>query len=185
VAELQAITIADAHAPWFKRKHAVKKVSVERKKTTIYERNRLREIKDKLEKLSQYYDGLIGKILENDWDVIVVIGLRNQYEKKIKALAGDESGSALKRLEIFERVTKDFRDQQVEKHVLHDASHNNLAATRQIAQAIDALLLQIFDLTNSEKNQLLVRLKEARELLEEQENIIQHRNRRQHILQKL
>lgn len=182
-AQLQSITVTDPHAPWIKRKHASKKVTIERKKTTMREQARLQAINEELEKLASLYNGLLGKILERNWDLIVVIGLRNRYEKKIQTLSEDEAKSPLKRLEIFEKITKEFRDEQVEKLARNDPTQNSLAAARSFAEIIDGLLLQIFDLTNAQKNQLLTLTKEARELTEERANIIKDRTHRQQILQ--
>lgn len=183
-AEIQSLTITDPHAPWLKRKRSSQMVSRERRKTSLYERDRLKAINEKLAAMTTSYNGLVGIILDKDWDLIVILGLRNQYEKKIQSLA-DEAKSPLKRLEVFEKVTKEFRDTQVEKMAMQDPSQNSLGAARNFAEIIDSLLLQIFDLTNTQKNQLLVLTKEARELNEERASILAARTRREQLLQQV
>lgn len=183
-AELQSITITDVHAPWLKRRHALQKANSERKRASKREYDRLRTIQAELSQLSQMYDGLLGRVLEKDWDLIVVIGLRNQYEKQLQKLEDNDAKSPLKRLEVFEKITKDFRDSQVEKMALEHPALNSLSAARNFAEAINTLLLEIFDLSNAEKNQLLTLTKQARELAAEKDHILQLRSRREHILKK-
>lgn len=183
VAIAESIAVADVHASWPRRRRTIKYVIAERKKTATSERHRLRSIEERLEQLKTTHNDTLGELLERDWDLIVVISLRNQYEKRIASLSADERKSPLKRLVIFEEVTKEFRDEQVNRLAQNDPAQNSLAAARRFAETTDALLLRVFDLTNEQKNQLLVFTKEARKLEKERDAIIEGRAHRQQVLQ--
>ena len=185
VAEQSGIVVYDPNSPWPTRRRVARHISAERQHTESLEHNRLLTIDERIEHLSASYDGLLGKIIERDWDLIIIVSLKNKYEMEIQALPASESKSPTRRLAIFEKITKAFRDVQVEKFAQIDNTHGGLRSARLISENVDELLLQIFDLTNTQKNQLLVLIKEARELIAEREDIISKRAHRQQLLKQM
>lgn len=179
-----AIPVEDAHTPWLKRILTRRRIASERKKLNGVERKRLHDIAQRLNQLNASHDGMLGELLRKEWDLIVVISLRNKYEKQIQALPPTERLSPLKRLTIFEKITKQFRDEQIDKLAHSNPAHDSLVAVRHYAETTDALLLRIFDLSNEQKNQLLVLSKEARDLQKEREALMSGQVRRQQLLRK-
>ena len=107
--------------------------------------------------------------MKKEWDLVTIISMRNQYDKRIGAMAKKDRSSALKRLAVFEKVTQQFRNDYIEQAT---SAKMSLELTRQLSEEVDALLLRIFDLSTVQKNQLLVQSKEYRELIVESKNIV-------------
>jgi len=177
IADRNKITIADTYDSFFKRKKAKSDIRSERKKTIKSENQRLEYIEKRLESLSATNDGLINKITNKKWDLMIILALRNQYEKSIGKLSKTDEKNAIKRLEIFDKETKDFKKEQAEKLIIN-SDQVSLETTRTIIKDIDGLLLQIFDLTTTQKNQLVLNIREYRELTQEKAAILQTRSNR-------
>ena len=177
IADQNKITIADTYDSFFKRKKAKSRIRSERKKAIKSENLRLEYIKKRFKSLSARNNGLIDKIANKKWDLMIILALRNQYEKSIGKLSKTDEKNALKRLEIFDKETKDFKKEQIERLVI-DSDQANLETTRTLIKDTDELLLQIFDLTTIQKNQLVLNVKEYRELTEEKAAILQTRSNR-------
>lgn len=171
------ITVVDPYTSLFKRIKARKCIHTERKKTLAYENNRLSYITERLRELSAMNGGLLVSFLDKKWDLIVVLDLRNRYEKEITKLSPNDKKDAIKRLAIFDAKTHEFKKEQIEKIAI-SSDQVSLETTRTITKDIDALLLRIFDLTTIQKNQLLLCTKEYRELTQEQSAILQTQNNR-------
>ena len=170
-ADQNNITIIDSHISLFKRMSAKKHIRQERKAALISENNRLLYIDDRIKSLSAINGGLLVDIYNKKWDLITVLDLRNNYEKKISKLSKEDDKNAVKRLAIFDVITSDFKKNQTEKMIV-DSDQSSLETTRTITKDIDSLLLRIFDLSNIQKNQLLVCTKEYRELTQEKISIL-------------
>lgn len=177
------IVIYDPYSHWTVRRQATHRIKKERKHTEILECDRLCRIDEQVTRLFATYDGLLGKIIERDWDLIVILSLKNKYERLVHTLPNSETKSPTKRLAAFEKITRAFREEQVEKLAQLDAPQGTLRSTRLIAESVDELLLQIFDLTNTQKNRLLVLTKEARELIDEKEAISNNRAHRRKLFE--
>ncbi len=175
VADARSIVVIDSRATWVERQRNIRSIRKERKQTSVSESQRLREISKRLTFLLAQYDDLVGKVLDNRWDIATVITLRNQYEKKLQS--SDIDLNPLERLAVFESVTGDFRREHVSKQGLKQSSKTSLTDIRRILNETEAVLLQFFDLSNSQKNQLLIYANEARQLSKEQATIkaAQHR----------
>ena len=91
-------------------------------------------------------------------------------------MSKDDETNAIKRLSIFDSETQQFKNEQIYK-LLTRSDRMNLEATRLISKEIDTLLLRIFDLSNIQKNQLLMYSKEYRELIQEQATINKLQNK--------
>lgn len=177
IAKSNNITVIDLHTSFFNRIKGNLRLRSERKKTVKAENERLKFIKNRLEILSNMNGGLIVEIFEKKWDLITIISLRNQYEKKINKLSVDDAKNAVKRLSIFDAETHKFKNEQIEKLSIN-SDQVSLEITRSITENIDNILLRIFDLTNIQKNQLLLYSKEYRELQAEQTAILNLRSER-------
>ena len=128
-------------------------------------------IYSRLEELSKINNNLIEDILDKKWDLMIVLGLRNNYEKKIAKINDDQPDSATKRLAIFHNETKKFKEEELDKmEMLPGQSSIDLA--RVASEEADNLLMRIFNLTNIQKNQLVLQMKEHRELNKERKEII-------------
>jgi hypothetical protein len=171
------INVVDSHTSIIKRIMANRRINSERKKTIKFENERLIFINNRLKTLSTINGGLMTEVVDNNWDLITIFSLRNQYEKKISKLSENDSENAIKRLEVFDAETQKFKTEQIEKINL-SSNQINLETTRLLTKNIDNLLLRIFDLTNMQKNQLLLYSKEYRELNQEQTAINNLQNNR-------
>lgn len=153
------------------------RIRKQRKKIIKFENMRLTFIKTRLDELEETTDGLITEIIDKKWDLMIVLGFRNQYEKRINELSKEDKKNAVKRLAIFDKETTKFREEQTEKIALN-SDQAGLEITRKITKDIDALLLRIFDLTNIQKNQLVLQMKEYRELTNEKASIFEKQENR-------
>lgn len=180
VASFCSINVVDPYDSWLKQHKTARRIHKERKSIVKNENNRLRVIDQQLASLAATYDGLVGEVIEKNWDFVVVISLRNQYEKQLQALPETDTNDAANRLVVFEKVTKPFRDSYLQTI----ESRQSLTQIQAIAEDANKLLLRIFSLSNSQKNQLLILAKNARELTQEKAAILKARAHRQDVLQR-
>lgn len=169
--ENEKVTILDPYAPFLKRAKSKRRIERERKEILKKHRDRLNFIYSRLEELSKINNNLIEDILDKKWDLMIVLGLRNNYEKKIAKINDDQPDSATRRLAIFNNETKKFKEEELDKmEMLPGQSSIDLA--RVASEEADNLLMRIFNLTNIQKNQLVLQMKEHRELNKERKEII-------------
>lgn len=183
IAYSNKIAVVDSNDWFLKRMITRLQIWRERKNTIKLEDERINFIDNRVASLNMASDGIVREIMEKDWDLVSVIALRNRYEKKIKNLPKEDSKNAVKRLAIFDQETSQFREEQALKIALN-SDQASLETTRQITRDVDALLLRIFDLTNIQKNQLVLQIREYRELTEEQDSIRDRRIKREKALKK-
>lgn len=176
-AEERNITVVDPCLSKSNRKKAIQKVESEQRQVLINENDRLYEIKNKLNSLSVMSGGVLVDILDKNWDLNAVLALREKYEKAINKLPKKDANNAVRRLEIFDKETRDFRNEQTAKLVI-DAEQISLATARTITKDIDNILLRLFDLTTTQKDQLIKNANEYGELVKEQAAIIEKQNSR-------
>lgn len=175
--EKNEITVIDPHDRKSKQRKTIKQIKIERKKVLASEAERLNYIKGRLEALSAMNGGILVDIFNKEWDLMTILALRNQYEKLIGKLAASDTNDAIKRLEVFDKVTSQFKNEQAAKLAVN-SDQTSLTTTRTIVKKIDTLLLNVFDLTTIQKNQLVLNAKEYRELTHEQSEIIKTQNNR-------
>ncbi|MDQ5982298.1 MAG: hypothetical protein QG549_295 [Patescibacteria group bacterium] len=168
VAKENNIIVLDPHASIIKRISCRIRIAFERKKTIQNRNERLSYITRRQSTLLATNNGILAEILDKEWDLVTVISMRNQYEKRVNALPKTDN-TAIKRLAIFEKITQQFRDDYIEKTASKKVS---LELTRKLSEEVDTLLLKIFDLSNVQKNQLLICSKEYRELKAEHKSIL-------------
>lgn len=166
VAAEYRVAVYDMHGPLITRLWSASRINSERQKKARQDKKRLRQIHKRLFELETSDDGLLGEIMKQSWDLIVVLSLRNRYEKCIKGMTKDDAASIVRRLEVFDSETRQFKEKYTES-LLGSVNQTSLQSARSLTKYVDTLLLRIFDLTTVQKNQLLVASKEYRELTQE------------------
>ena len=182
-AEKQSVTLCDPHASWLDRQRSALQVYKERQRISQDESSRLDEIEVELENLVNNPDSLLKDIIEKKWNFITVLDLRAKYQKQVDALTKAEQKTPTKRLKLFERVTQSFRDREAEQlaHIHHSQS---LKALRHINEEVYNLLLDIFDLNNTDRNHLLLDIQQHTRLTQERDMILLIQRNREHFLSK-
>jgi hypothetical protein len=89
----------------------------------------------------------------------------------VRELLDEGTPSLIKRLDIFQEVTREFRDEHTGRLAMLSAQ-DSLSSARAIAEEIDVLLLQFFDLSTTHRNLLLLQMREYRELGQELQGIL-------------
>lgn len=173
VASTHKITIINAHSGLLNRIGKHMAIGRERRRTAAHEKKRLQFIAARRTQLNKLHNGIIDKLATANWNLAELLALRQEYEKILHTLPTDEVLESKRRLEVFDRVTSDFRHANTTHQNIM-----NLKQARDASSAVDTLLLTIFDLTNSQKNHLLLDYKEYRNLNEEELSIIQARTQR-------
>lgn len=160
------VTVVDYHSTLIKRIFDTLKIQVERTKARNNTNKGVKNITKRINKLAAANNGLIVDINENEMDLPIIFNLKNQYEKIISALPKIDSKDSIKRLAAFDSITSKY-SKEIETKFTINADQVNLEHTRKTISDIDKILLRIFDLTNLQKNQLLLQTKEYRELCAE------------------
>lgn len=140
---------------------------MEVKQYTKISKRRLEAICTLQNKLEAKNNGLASKIFTLQLDVVEVLTARHAYEKRLDKLSSTTRKSPVKRLAFFEAETKKIRDTYVEKV----ADSAKLASVQQMGKEIDDVLIQIFDMAVVERNELMTRMKEYRDLSREKQQI--------------
>lgn len=180
VAKEYGIKFVDPHSSLFRRLSSMFKIRRERKLLNRRDKKRLNAISLRLEEIKQADDGLIGEVLNRKIDLISILASRTNFEKRIEKLSIDEAIDAATRLEIFYEETRNIRHEIMNS--IAGSAELSLESVHTATKLTDKLLLRIFDLTNTQKNNLLMQTKEYRELSEEHERIIQSRKERQAVI---
>lgn len=176
-AKKNSIAVIDPCDSKSKRKKVILQIEAEQRQVLTAESDRLYEIKNRLNSITAMSGGVLIDILDKKWDLITILSLRDQYEKAIGKLPKKDANNAIKRLEIFDKETSSFRNEQTNKLVIN-AEQVSLATARTITKDIDSILLRVFDLTDKQKDQLTQNSKEYSELNKEQAAIIEKQNKR-------
>lgn len=170
LAKQNAVTIIDPHDSLFTRIRKNKLIKAERKSAYAYQKKRIQFITERLAILASMHKGLLVQLHDKQLDLVTIFDMRHQYEKKLTALTGSQKNNPVKHLAIFETVTQKYIAKQTER-LAGAATKASLEETKKIAKELETVLLQIFDLSNAEKNQLLLYAKEYRELTKELDSI--------------
>lgn len=166
-AQKNNVTVVDYHSTLTKRIFDTIHIQLERRKIRSNNKKRLKSIEKRIKELATINDGIITDIDEKGMDLPIVFNLKNQYEKKINALTKKDSKDSIERLSVFDNITSKYSKEIASKLTIN-ADQVNLEHTRGAINDIDKILLRVFDLTNLQKNQLLLQAKEYRELCSEQ-----------------
>lgn len=160
------IAIYDPFAPWLERKRATLQASKDKRRATREEKQKLARIANRLNELAASHEGLVAQVATKGWDAATIMSLKNAYEKQLKTAA--QPVAPARRLAIFDAVTREFCDRETER-LAAGAPQYGLESIRLISEDIVTLLTRLFDLTNVQKNELVLQLKEYRMLINERD----------------
>jgi len=177
VATNHGITVVDPNSGLLQRILDASGIRRERRKRIAYENSRMRKITARRSELNQLHDSLMPAIASVDWNLMEVLALRQEYEKKLGLLSVDDVLDDKRRLELFDSITSAFK----KKHAVHSVT-TGLESARQSSAAVDTLLLRIFDLSTTQKNRLLADFKEYRDIDDEEAAITRARAQRKNSL---
>lgn len=175
IAAKHTIVIFDPHASWLVRYRTKKAIYIERSRRREEEETRLQVIEKRLAELLARDDRLLQLIAETKIDIVTILAARTEYEKRLNKLSGAEARNPVKKMDIYTKVTSKLRDESGERYGKNTSF--TLATAQRMVQAVDGVLIRVFDLSNSGKNELLVHMKEMRELTKEKEQIMQSRHK--------
>jgi hypothetical protein len=181
--EKHDIALCDPHGSWLERQRAAIQINKERQRSTADEDARLDEVEAQLETITKDPDNLVGKIVAKNWNFITILDLRAKYQKHVDTLSSDDLKNPNKRLKLFERVTQNFRDAEAEK-LTKAHKTQSLRALRTINEDIYDLLLEIFDLNTTKRNQLLLDIQQHTRLTQERDLILLIQRNREQFLSK-
>lgn len=173
VSKKQAVTVCDPAASWAERRRCARQTRREQNGIIREERRVLARIQKELAVLKAAQNGLVGQIIQYDWDFETIEKLYQAYHKRAKGQA-----SPAKRLQIFDDTTRRFRDETATLHA-NNLENSGLKAIRQLADDIDKLLLHAFDLKESDREELGTLLQRCRDLKAEQQTIATIQKNRQ------
>lgn len=128
-------------------------------------RQRLRQIDDEVLKLESTQNGLVSRLIGLNIDYVTVLAARQEYEKALARLSKKVAESPAKRLALYEKKTESIRATYL------DAAPGlaNLADTQKAVKEIDDVLLAVFDLDTTQRNEIMKALKQYRELVRERD----------------
>jgi len=128
-------------------------------------RQRLRQIDNETIKLESTQNGLVSRLIGLNIDYVTVLAARQEYEKALARLSKKAAESPAKRLALYEKKTESIRATYL------DAAPGlaNLADTQKAVKEIDDVLLAVFDLDTTQRNEIMKALKQYRELVRERD----------------
>lgn len=128
-------------------------------------RQRLRQIDNEVLKLESTQNGLVSRLIGLNIDYVTVLAARQEYEKALARLSKKAAESPAKRLALYEKKTESIRAAYL------DAAPGlaNLADTQKAVKEIDDVLLAVFDLDTTQRNEIMKALKQYRELVRERD----------------
>ena len=159
VAHDLGITLYDEYSPFLRRLHQKR---AERRQVTRYQvqqSRRLDAINTRQRTLKTERNALVARILSLDLDTVLVLDAYRTYAKRLEALK-PASRTPNKRLDLFAAATKKIRESYTNKQSPSD----KLADLQQALKVVDEVLVELFDMTDTQRNKLMTRLKEYRDL---------------------
>lgn len=178
-AETHDFTLCDPHGSWLERQRSAAQIQKERHSIQQQESDRLDEIAETITAIQDDRDSILSRIIAMDWQYTTVLDLRQRYQRNVAKLKTADQTNPAKQIRIFERVTKDFREDQTERLARRTKTHS-LKGIRDIQEGVYDLLLEIFDLTNTQRSHLLSEIQRYTALRQERDMILLlQRNREQ------
>ena len=182
--EVKSIAICDPHGSWLERQRSAISINKERSEISQSETDRLDEISAELENITMDSDSPEAQIISIGWEFPQIMDLRQTYERKIEKLAKTDQKNPTKLLKLFEKTTKEFRESEAERLTNQDKKIKTLQNIRDIQESIYDLLLEIFDLSNTDRNRLLSTLQKYTRLRQERDMILLLQRNREQFLQR-
>lgn len=166
VAQEFKITFHDAGAPLLKRMY---QKMAEGRQVRRYKRRQARRLKAILarqQELKSLNQAIISRILLLELDTVLVLDAHRQYKKQIDRLK-PENRTPAKRLSLFATATNKIRD----AHTAKQSKTDKLADLQSALKVVDDVLVELFDMNDSQRNNLMSKLKEYRGLEREASRI--------------
>lgn len=149
----------DAEAPRSVRRRSRRRERRQIKKYRAQQADRLAAIRDAQQVLTSHHRGIIGRIFALQLESVLALDAYRTYRKRLDALK-PASRTPAKTLALFTAATKPLRD----AHARTLADTHKLADLQRAQQAMDEVLVELFDMTDTERNTLMTQLKEYRDL---------------------
>ena len=153
------VTIYDSQAPLIKRFFQKRVDGRQVKRYKKQQAQRLDSILARQKELKTHNQALISRILLLELDTVLVLDAHRQYKKQLDKL-NPEDLTPSKRLSLFATATKKIR----EAHTNKQSGIKKLADLQSALQAMDEVLVELFDMTDAQRNALMMNLKEYRDL---------------------
>lgn len=178
-AEAHDVTLLDPHGNWLERGRAAIAIHNERQHLIQDEDTRLADIDQALRTLQERSNHLVQRIADHNWSFADVLALYESYQQQLGSLKQVTAVSPTEQLAVFEQVAKPFLA-KVAHNVGSLNQHTNLKAAKQARDEAANLLLEVFDLSPSERRQLFLDIQDYMKLTRERDLIlIVQRNREQ------
>ncbi|MCL2451550.1 hypothetical protein FWD20_01575 [Candidatus Saccharibacteria bacterium] len=167
ISEKHGLALVDPHVSFLKRRKMQKNVRKEQRKVAASQKKRLRGIE---RELADLFSGnrLLSDIVDKNWSFVEILALNQQYQK---ILSKNKKISSADRLEIFEKVTADFRRDNTEALA---AGNDNLSLKelQRLGKNVHNLLLEVFDMDNTSRNRLMIEVRTYSGLVSEREQLL-------------
>ena len=170
IAKTNDVTIIEPNAKLFKRRKIKIEIIRQKKQLAKYRDERIKFINQRLQILSNCFDGLLINLYKYEIDLASVFDLRQQYEKKINNLTKANKNKPEKYIDIFNLITSNYINSKTESLV--NMKEMKLISIDSARDALEKILMNVFDLSNKDKNLSLIYYKEYRELIQEKKNLI-------------
>jgi len=177
-AERHNITLCDPNAPWLERQRTALAVNKERQRLAQNEDGRLEEVDTELRQLLTN-NTLLNHIVDKKLHVAQLLELATRYQRQVEDLSRENKDGAAIRLKLFERTTADFIEEEVERIATSHHAHT-LKTLSSIQVEISSLLLEVFDLSNTHRNQILLDTQRHTRLVQERNLILLIQRNREH-----
>ena len=175
------ITLCDPHGSWLERQRAAMQIQKERSAMAQSETDRLQDIAEEISRIQDDRDSTISRVIAMDWDYPRVLVLHDKYRDQVAKLKKADRENPTKIIRIFEKVTKDFRENQTER--LTKRTHTrSLKGIRDIQEGIYDLLLELFDLSDNQRAHIDKQVKSYTSLRQERDMILLLQRNREHFL---
>ena len=176
VARQQEIVLYDPHASLWRRLRQKRAIKRERFVTAKLEKRRLDEIQRQIIRVNSWHESLLTRVAREEIDVIAVLAAKAQYDKYLEKLPSEQQGSFVEREKIYHKVMAPMRG---EYSARRRGSVGTLAAMQRYVRVYDDIVIEMFELSNQEKNKLLANLKIIRDREKERAALEQAREKRE------
>lgn len=136
-------------SPLLSRTLAKLQMQREQRQMIKNDQKRVKEIDSKLHAIDAEKGDLLQRIVSNRLEIIEILALRNAYEKQIAA------SSITDTQDPFETLTKQFINQHLDEYRKQNPSAPQSDITDQ-KQSLTLILTEVFDLDNTDRNQLVL-----------------------------
>ena len=126
---------------------------------------RLAAIEREMTAIEQERGGLAARLFGLNIDYVTVLAARQEYEKALGRLSKKAAESPAKRLALYEKKTEAIREEYLDTV----PGVANLSEAQRAVKEIDSVLLAIFDLDATARNELMGAFKRYRTLTRERD----------------